>query len=300
MRGLVISAERKIAESRSGNFCLPKHCTHERMHAMSKYYPIEETFTVGATIGLWTIIGPPEFVKAGARTSKVWPCRCQCGRTKQVRRKGLAGGGNYGCGNCNSRYILRGIWKGMIYRCYNPSIRVFYRYGGRGISVCDEWRGSFTAFAQYVGERPGPKYQLDRINNDGNYEPGNVRWATPKQNCRNSSKVKNMLVNGRYMSVAELAETLGIHANTVRTRLRLGWSLDDVLRVGAAKVVGVATRKFSQEQVNAIRKQLADGIKDAEIARGIGCSQNTIGRIKRGLTYTKTATGKRVIGGGEN
>lgn len=73
----------------------------------------------------------------------------------------------------------------MIKRCQNPNHHAYARYGGRGIQVCAEWRKDFAAFLRDVGHRPSPDLSLDRINNDGNYEPGNVRWATRQQQANN-------------------------------------------------------------------------------------------------------------------
>ncbi|MET8113722.1 hypothetical protein [Streptomyces prasinus] len=73
----------------------------------------------------------------------------------------------------------------MIKRCENPNNHAYARYGGRGISVHPEWRANFGAFLRDVGRRPSPDLSLDRIDNDGNYEPGNVRWATAKQQANN-------------------------------------------------------------------------------------------------------------------
>lgn len=95
------------------------------------------------------------------------------------------------------------VWVDMIRRCENPRNKRFYIYGARGITVCDRWRRSYKNFLSDVGRRPSPKYQIDRKNNDGNYDPGNVRWATRKQQARNKTNNRSITFNGVSLCMAE-------------------------------------------------------------------------------------------------
>ena len=84
------------------------------------------------------------------------------------------------------------VWQAMKARCHRKSHKAWDNYGGRGISVCEEWRQSFTSFIKCVGPRPSPEYSLDRIDNDRNYEPGNVRWATRSEQAKNRRQKPRM------------------------------------------------------------------------------------------------------------
>lgn len=138
----------------------------------------------------------------------LWLCRCDCGGEKTTLSASLLRGRTTSCGclqvaevrarltihgqaSKRSRTVLYKTWAGMKRRCTNPNATGYENYGGRGIRVCDEWMHSFEAFAEHLGERPGPGYSIDRINNDGNYEPGNVRWATRAEQNRNKRKRKD-------------------------------------------------------------------------------------------------------------
>ncbi len=111
-------------------------------------------------------------------------------------------------------------WCNTIQRCTNPKNPAWANYGGRGIKVCAAWLDSYEAFLAHVGRRPSPKHSLDRHpNNDGNYEPGNVRWATRLEQSINSRRVRLVTHDGRTMHLAEWARETGINYGTLYSRL---------------------------------------------------------------------------------
>lgn len=122
-----------------------------------------------------------------------------------------------------------GVWAGMIQRCTNPRLRCFSRYGALGIRVHESWVRSFEAFFEHVGERPSPEHEIDRIDNNGNYEPDNVRWVTRKVNCRNRRNNVRMTYKGKTMLLVEWAEFLKIPHMVIRLRLRRGYTDEEAL-----------------------------------------------------------------------
>lgn len=115
-------------------------------------------------------------------------------------------------------------WCDMKQRCLNERHAQFKNYGGRGIRICDAWLESFDAFLRDVGVKPNG-LTLDRIDNDGNYEPGNVRWATRAEQRSNQRGIHTIMVDGEALPLDIAARRLGIHRATLQTRLRLGWTV---------------------------------------------------------------------------
>jgi hypothetical protein len=113
------------------------------------------------------------------------------------------------------------IWRAMRDRCRNPKSKGYAFYGGRGITVCDRWAGSFTAFIADVGWRPSPELTLERAENDKGYEPGNVRWATRKEQASNRRvRLDRIMLGGD--TIEQFASKWGIPYQTVYRRLRKG------------------------------------------------------------------------------
>lgn len=163
-------------------------------------------------------------------------CQCDCGRTKTIPKSEYLtrkGRGTMSCGSstCNGHQTHGAthtteysIWRDMKDRCYRSAKKSFNCYGGRGISVCKAWRDSFEAFLADMGPRPSMAHSLDRINNDGNYEPGNCRWATKRVQTRNTRRNRYLEANGERRLMVEWAEITGIKQNTILCRLRKGWT----------------------------------------------------------------------------
>ena len=130
-----------------------------------------------------------------------WVCECICGSRRLYLAQNLLSGQSKSCG-CTRSYLAKErftkhdmsgsseykIWAGMKARCYNKSNASFQHYGGRGITVCDSWLNSFEAFFDDMGNRPTSNHSIDRINNNGNYEPGNCRWTTQFIQCINTRR----------------------------------------------------------------------------------------------------------------
>lgn len=163
----------------------------------------KRTDLTGKKFGRLTVISFHEMMSTGHSR---WLCRCECGNKKIVQYANLKSGSVQSC-RClnresvrksNSTHKMKGTsvyyaWNSMKQRCLNSSCRNYPLYGARGIFVCERWLESFENFYADMGDKTSPKHSLDRINNDGNYEPGNCRWATAKEQSNNKrNNLKNV------------------------------------------------------------------------------------------------------------
>lgn len=121
-------------------------------------------------------------------------------------------------------------WLNIKERCLNTSSRDYHRWGARGITVCDKWRNNFAAFLTDVGYRPSPEHSIDRINNNGNYEPGNVKWSTAKEQANNRRDTQIIEIDGRRTTLGILAMEHNLPYKTLWRRLsEFNWDINKAL-----------------------------------------------------------------------
>ncbi len=204
---------------------------------------IDDTKPLGRSQDL-TQLPPFERLKAVRYVGKdqwgmaFWECRCECGEVlPAVDGHSLRRGHTRSCG-CLRADLIRArhgdkprvvempeyrAWQSMKHRCYTTTCRYYPRYGGRGITVCPRWLASFTHFLADVGPRPSSRHSIDRYpDNNGNYEPGNVRWATRKEQQRNMRSNRLVTHDGQTKTLAEWVESTGLTRDTLRGRLARG------------------------------------------------------------------------------
>lgn len=188
----------------------------------------------GQRFGRWTVIGEDR----SPRLRKVkWLCRCDCGNERAVYADNLQMGYSRSCGCLKNevaadrltKHGMKGTpeyrcWKGIKERCTNKAKAAYPRYGGRGIEVCDRWLHSFENFYADMGPKPSRGHSIERINNNGHYEPDNCRWATSAEQNRN--RRNNRMIT---MTLAEAVELTGVPYHTAKSRLLRGWSVRDAL-----------------------------------------------------------------------
>lgn len=247
----------------------------------------------GQKFGRWTVLEEAGRTEHGG---VLWKCQCECGTVRDVSSNSLRMGRSVSCGCYNREVItthgnakseIHRVWGNLKDRCLNPKSQMWSRYGGRGITVCDEWKNDYVAFEEWAlanGYEKG--LSLDRIDNDGNYEPSNCRWATAKEQCRNRSNNRILTIDGESHCLSEWAEIVGINPMTINTRLRRGWSDHDAV-YGRERVINRET--YRNRVTNRLLTYKGETHCAVEWAEILGMNVNTIrGRLCRGWSVERT------------
>ena len=253
---------------------------------------LPQDFT-GRTFGRLTVI--KNMPKSGFQPRVL--CRCSCGTEKVFRLHNLRHGETKSCG-CLQTELLRAprkhgltgspvyhTWGNLLNRCGNPNNNAYAYYGGRGITVCDRWR-DFSNFYADMGPKPSPAHSLGRIDNDGDYEPSNCRWATQSEQTRNRSDNHWLTVNGETLCLADWAKRLGVETSTIRGRLARGWDIEEALTTPPNE------RSTSRTHLITFR---GETLRLSEWAERIELTPDAIRyRLKQGWSLERTLTTPRL------
>ena len=187
------------------------------------------------------------------------------------------------------------VWCHIKQRCGNKKSKSYPDYGGRGIVICEQWRNSFGAFLADVGPRPSPRDTIERINVNGGYEPGNVRWATRKEQNRNTRRNRVFEIDGVSKSLAEWCELRGANYSTVLYRIaQLGWDVERALAAPLLHRTEYAKPrrgedspvvKLTADRVRQIRASLASGEPQRAVADRHGVSRRLVQFIAQGKRW---------------
>lgn len=189
----------------------------------------------GKRFGMLTAV---RYVGTNKYNQSRWLCVCDCGAVKVITRTHLIDGKTVSCGK-HAKYTLHGqrhtrlyrIWLNMKNRCANPNDKHFDCYGGRRISVCEDWKSSFQNFREWaIANGYSDELTLDRIDVDGNYEPSNCRWSTRKEQANN--KRTNVFIewDGEVHTLKEWSRITGVNYSTLHSRYAKGRSVEEILR----------------------------------------------------------------------
>lgn len=175
----------------------------------------------------------------------VYRCKCDCGTIKEVTATHLRSGASKSCGCLRKevtqknktihgmkRTRLYNIWVAMKRRC-SPSCdkRVYDRYYGREIRVCNEWKTDFSVFAKWaLNNGYSDELSIDRINNDGNYEPSNCRWVSMEDQCNNRNNSRYITCRGETLTIAQWAKKIGMFDSNLRRSLKQGKTLEEIMK----------------------------------------------------------------------
>lgn len=211
---------------------------------------IKSETIIGQTFGRLLVIGPSS--KRNKSGSTFWQCQCDCGEITDVSKQSLKSGHTQSCGclrleRCRAKITKHGhngakgrspeycAWHNAKRRCLLPQHPEYKNYGERGITMCFDWVNNFSSFIAHIGPRPSNKHTLDRIDNDGNYEPGNVRWVLRAAQLRNRRNNVWFTFQGETKVITDWATQFNINLDTLSYRLKHKWPDNQMFSPASSK-----------------------------------------------------------------
>lgn len=228
-----------------------------RSYPLEHMVPQMQTSRVGRVYGKLTVLEVVEKYKV--------ICRCECGVEREFWWNHIRRGATRSCGCARGtvrvaddvehshsgaqKHELYSTWIGIKKRCLDPKHESFHRYGGRGVSMCQEWRLDFFSFVTAMGARPSPDHTVDRFpNHDGNYEPGNVRWATHAEQSANTDFCFAVTLDGERRASIQAARKLGLSEKAVKHARSQGFAPHEALAVAHLRLEAYNRRNYLQTE----------------------------------------------------
>lgn len=247
----------------------------------------------GRTFNRLTVIGFSHFKKL----RRYWSCLCTCGKTTTAQTTRLISGNTKSCGCLRDETRRKignfhckihpeySVWIGIKKRCFKKDYPDYHLYGGRGIAICKQWAADFETFFRDMGPRPSPKHSIDRIDNDGNYEPGNCRWATPKEQNYNRRVNRFVTIGGVTRRISDWCQMFGITPRIANSRIvRYGWDeiraiTTPVMKADRMSGESNPSHKLSSSDVIEIRRLVASGKSKTSVAKQFAIHFSSVKRI---------------------
>lgn len=209
--------------------------------------------SIGDKFGNLSVVSFFDAYRPSGKKKLMATCECECGALVNVEKYNLSNGNTTKCRNCailsraNKKsthghsmsrkesdpigYNCYTRWQAIKRRCYKEYDSHYKHYGARGIKMCDRWLESYESFLCDMGLPPTKDHQIDRIDNNGDYEPSNCRWVERKVNARNKRNNRMITANGETMTLVEWSEKTGLKRECIAARLKRGWSTEKALGI---------------------------------------------------------------------
>ncbi len=255
----------------------------------------------GREFNRWKVLG---FSGWDSTKTALWNCVCKCGTKRIVNGRNLKGNKSRSCGCIKEERAINRLgefydglpaihrkeyqaWENMKQRCSNPNANFYHAYGGRGIKVCGRWADSFDDFLEDLGPVPSDDHSLGRLDNNGDYEPGNCEWQTDEEQYNNTQRSVLITWKGITKTATQWARELGVPVSRIKYRISIGWDVEAALTAPLQRIDRTITYDGRTQSVRSWAKEL--GIKEATL-RGRLFDKMPIDRVLSNKDHRRSST----------